>query len=98
MLNLTPSSGIYIFKKANQFFNILIKDFKQRALIISSNGVSLCRSDQKTCILIEPFEQLNYLFNAEIYTVDAITYLFLLAGDSVIIYEITAGNQLRNKI
>lgn len=41
---------------------------------------------------------MNYLFNAEIYTVDAITYLFLLAGDSIIIYEITAGNQLKNRV
>ena len=38
------------------------------------------------------------MFNAEIYTIDAITYLFLMTGDSVVVYEITAGNQLRNKV
>lgn len=60
--------------------------------------MSLCRSDQKTCALLEPFDKLSYLFNAEIFTVDAITYLFLMAGDSVVVYEITAGNQLRAKV
>ncbi len=38
------------------------------------------------------------LFDAELFVEDAVAYLFLMTGEEVVGYEVTAGNLLRGRV
>jgi hypothetical protein len=59
---------------------IVIKDYKERALIISKDKVALCRAENDACDNLSDYEPVSNFRGAEVFEDKGKVYLFIIAA------------------
>lgn len=76
---------------------IVIKDYKERVLVVSRNKVVLCRPGKEECEEVGGYEKAENFRGAELYEDNGKYFLFVVQIHSIAVYELTANSKLKNK-
>lgn len=76
---------------------IVIKNYKERALIIGRNKIVLCRKENKECDRVQGYDKVETFRGAELYQQNGKYFIFIIQTQSLVSYELTANNKVKNK-
>lgn len=76
---------------------IVIKDYKDRALIMGKNKIVLCKMENDICDNVQGYDKVESFRGAELYEDDGKYYIFIVQGEGIITYELTANGKVKDK-
>lgn len=76
---------------------IVIKDYKERALIIGKNKIVLCKLENDFCETVEGYEKMESFRGAQLFEDDGKYFIFIVQGEGIITYELTANGKVKDK-
>lgn len=85
-------------RSSGQFADlVVIKDYKERVLVVGRSKVVLCRPGREDCEEVSGYDKAENFRGAELYDDNGKYFLFVIQVHSIAVYELTANSKLKNK-
>lgn len=76
---------------------IVIKDYKDRALIMGKNKIVLCKLENDFCDNVQGYDKVESFRGAQLFEDDGKYYIFIVQGEGIITYQLTANGKVKDK-
>ena len=76
---------------------IVIKDYKDRALIMGKNKIVLCKLENDFCDNVQGYDKVESFRGAQLFEDDGKYYIFIVQGEAIITYQLTANGKVKDK-